>query len=99
MRNYAKRYWDTYNSIPEIIEGSAIASFKNGFHVDDRLRESIVTDLLKTMGDLMDGIKKFTCLEDNKRMEAMLQARRGVKVPPPKKESYLCPSVYEEKNN
>ena len=51
LRDYAKRYWNTYKSIPKIIEDLGIASFKNGFYVEDRLQESIVTNLLKTIGE------------------------------------------------
>ena len=49
--DYAKRYWDTYNSISEITEVLVIALLKNGFHIHDELQKSIVIDLPKTMGD------------------------------------------------
>ena len=88
LREYAKRYWDVYNSIPEITKGSAISSFKNGFHIDDEIQKSIVIDLPKTMGELMERIEKYACREDDVKMENMILTRRSAKTPQSNMDAY-----------
>ena len=88
LQEYAMRYWDVYNSIPEITKGLAISSFKNGFHIDDEIRKSIVIDLSKTMGELMERIEKYVCKEDDVKMENMILTRRSAKTPQSNMDAY-----------
>ncbi|XP_057500863.1 uncharacterized protein LOC130784882 [Actinidia eriantha] len=67
IRNYSKRYWETYNEIEECSEEMAVASYKLELAPGDRLWENLTLDPPNGLRDLMTQVKMFACLEDDVR--------------------------------
>ncbi|XP_057481985.1 uncharacterized protein LOC130768895 [Actinidia eriantha] len=67
IRNYSKRYWETYNEIEECSEEMAVASYKLGLAPGDRLWENLTLDPPTDLRDLMSQVEMFARLEDDVR--------------------------------
>ena len=67
IRNYSKRYWETYNEIEECSEEMAVASYKLGLAPGDRLWENLTLDPPTGLRDLMSRVEMFARLEDDVR--------------------------------
>ncbi|GFZ04896.1 hypothetical protein Acr_17g0004680 [Actinidia rufa] len=67
IRNYSKRYWETYNEIEECSEEMAVASYKLGLSQGDRLWENLTLDPPIGLRDLMSRVEMFARLEDDVR--------------------------------
>ncbi|GFZ21626.1 hypothetical protein Acr_29g0007880 [Actinidia rufa] len=67
IRNYSKRYWETYNEIKECSEEMAVARYKLGLAPEDRLWENLTLDPPTDLWDLMSQVEMFARLEDDVR--------------------------------
>ncbi|GFY94695.1 hypothetical protein Acr_10g0000800 [Actinidia rufa] len=77
IRNYSKRYWETYNEIEECSEEMAVASYKLGLAPGDRLWENLTLDPPTDLRDLMSRVEIFARLEDNVRQAEKTEGKVG----------------------
>ncbi|GFZ05267.1 hypothetical protein Acr_17g0008390 [Actinidia rufa] len=77
IRNYSKRYWETYNEIEECSEEMAVASYKLGLAPRDRLWENLTLDPPTNLRDLMSRVKMFAQLEDDVRQAKKAEGKVG----------------------
>ncbi|GFS40182.1 hypothetical protein Acr_00g0066980 [Actinidia rufa] len=77
IRNYSKRYWETYNEIEECSEEMAVASYKLGLSPGDRLWENLTLDPTTGLRDLMSRVEMFARLEDDVRESEKTEGKLG----------------------
>ncbi|GFS35059.1 hypothetical protein Acr_00g0037570 [Actinidia rufa] len=77
IRNYSKRYWETYNEIEECSEEMAMASYKLGLFPGDRLWENLTLDPPTGLRDLMSRVEMFARLEDDVRESEKAEGKLG----------------------
>ncbi|XP_057489936.1 uncharacterized protein LOC130775946 [Actinidia eriantha] len=77
IRNYSKRYWETYNEIEECSEEMAVASYKLGLTPGDRLWENLTLDPPIGLRDLMSRVEMFARLEDDVRESENTEGKLG----------------------
>ncbi|XP_058203076.1 uncharacterized protein LOC131317552 [Rhododendron vialii] len=65
IRDYAKKYWETFNEIESCSEEYAIATFKTGLPVRGKLRRSLNMHLVATLAKLMERIEQHARMEDD----------------------------------
>ena len=65
IRNYIKRYWETYNDIEKCLEELAVASYKLGLTLGERLWKNLTLNPPTDLWDLMSRVEMFTRLEDD----------------------------------
>ncbi|GFS43551.1 hypothetical protein Acr_00g0085730 [Actinidia rufa] len=75
IRNYNKRYWETYNEIEECSEEMAVASYKLGLAPGDKLWENLTLDPPTSLRDLMSRVEMFAHLEDDVRQAEKTKAK------------------------
>ncbi|XP_057471058.1 uncharacterized protein LOC130759855 [Actinidia eriantha] len=75
IRNYSKRYWETYNEIEECSEEMAVASYKLGLALGDRLWENLTLDPPNSLRDLMSRVEMFAHLEDDVRQTEKIESK------------------------
>ncbi|GFZ07010.1 hypothetical protein Acr_18g0011800 [Actinidia rufa] len=88
IRNYSKRYWETYNEIAECSEEMAVASYKLGLSPGDRLWENLTLDPLTDLRDLMSRVEMFARLEDDIRESEKMEGKLGRGEAPVKRRKY-----------
>ena len=67
IRNYSKRYWETYNEIEECLEELAVASYKFRLTPNERIWENLTLNPSIDLQDLMSQVKMFAWLKDDAR--------------------------------
>ena len=67
IRNYNKRYWETYNEIEECSKELAVTSYKFGLTRGERLWENLTLNPPTDLRNLMSRVKMFTRSEDDVR--------------------------------
>ncbi|GFY91124.1 hypothetical protein Acr_07g0013200 [Actinidia rufa] len=77
IREYSKRYWETYNEIEECFEEMAVASYKLGLAPGDRLWENLTLDPPTDLLDLMSRVEMFARLEDDVRKAERAEGKVG----------------------
>ncbi|GFS29531.1 hypothetical protein Acr_00g0007120 [Actinidia rufa] len=77
IRNYSKRYWETYNEIEECSEEMTVASYKLGLSLGDKLWENLMLDPLTGLRDLMSRVEMFARLEDDIREAKKTEGKSG----------------------
>ncbi|GFS42836.1 pleckstrin homology (PH) domain-containing protein [Actinidia rufa] len=77
IRNYSKRYWETYNKIGECSEEMVVASYKLGLAPRDRLWENLTLDPPTGLWDLMSLVEMFARLEDDVRESEKTEGKVG----------------------
>ncbi|GFY97478.1 hypothetical protein Acr_12g0000190 [Actinidia rufa] len=77
IRNYSKRYWETYNEIEECSEEMAVASYKLELAPGDRLWENLTLDPPTGLRDLMSRVEMFARLEDDVRESKKTEGKVG----------------------
>ncbi|GFZ08576.1 hypothetical protein Acr_20g0003840 [Actinidia rufa] len=77
IRNYNKRYWETYNKIEECSEEMAVVSYKLGLAPEDRLWENQTLDPPTGLQDLMSRVEMFARLEDDVRESEKTEGKVG----------------------
>ncbi|GFS30010.1 hypothetical protein Acr_00g0009670 [Actinidia rufa] len=77
IRNYSKRYWETYNEIEECSEEMAVASYKLGLSSGDRLWRNLTLDPPTSLQDLMSRVEMFARLEDDVRESEKAEGKLG----------------------
>ncbi|XP_057493157.1 uncharacterized protein LOC130778645 [Actinidia eriantha] len=77
IRNYSKRYWETYNEIEECSEEMAVASYKLGLTPGDRLWENLTLDPPIGLQDLMSRVEMFARLKDDVRESEKTEGKLG----------------------
>ncbi|XP_057506518.1 uncharacterized protein LOC130789705 [Actinidia eriantha] len=75
IRNYCKRYWETYNEIEECSEEMAVASYKLGLAPGNRLWENLTLDPPNGLRDLMSRVEMFARLEDDVRQAEKTESK------------------------
>ncbi|GFZ14402.1 hypothetical protein Acr_24g0005920 [Actinidia rufa] len=85
IRNYNKRYWETYNEIEKCSEEMAVASYKLGLAPRDRLWENL-TRPPTGLRDLMSWVEMFTRLEDDVRQVEKIEGKVGRNEAPVKRQ-------------
>ena len=77
LREYAKKFWETYNEIDHCSPEFAIATFKTGLPVRGKLRESLTFEPVTTIAQMMERIEKHVRCEDEiSRETAKLRAQK-----------------------
>ncbi|GFS33863.1 hypothetical protein Acr_00g0030950 [Actinidia rufa] len=77
IRNYSKRYWETYNEIEGCSDEMAVASYKLGLSPGDRLWENMTLDPPTGLRDLMSLVEMFARLEDDVRKSEKTKGKLG----------------------
>ncbi|XP_057466148.1 uncharacterized protein LOC130755691 [Actinidia eriantha] len=77
IRNYSKRYWETYNEIEECSEEMAVASYKLGLAPEDKLWENLTLDPPNGLRELMSRVEMFAHLEDDVRQVEKTESKAG----------------------
>ncbi|XP_057478211.1 uncharacterized protein LOC130765726 [Actinidia eriantha] len=77
IRNYSKRYWETYNEIEECSKEMAVASYNLGLAPGDRLWENLTLDPPNGLRDLMSRVEMFARLEDDVRQAEKTESKAG----------------------
>ncbi|XP_057489425.1 uncharacterized protein LOC130775292 [Actinidia eriantha] len=77
IRNYNRRYWETYNGIEKCFKEMAMASYKLGLAPGDRLWENLTLDPPTDLWDLMPRVEMFARLEDDVRQVEMTESKVG----------------------
>jgi hypothetical protein len=65
IRQYSKRYWETFNEIENCSEEYALATFKTSLPVQSKLRESLTMHPVRTVARLMERIQEHARVEDD----------------------------------
>ncbi|KAH7862454.1 hypothetical protein Vadar_005027 [Vaccinium darrowii] len=65
LRQYSKRYWETFNEIENCSEEYALATFKTSLPMHSKLRESLTMHPVKTVAKLMERIQEHARVEDD----------------------------------
>ncbi|XP_058198971.1 uncharacterized protein LOC131314395 isoform X1 [Rhododendron vialii] len=65
IRDYAKKYWETFNEIESCSEEYAIATFKTGLPVRGELRRSLNKHPVATLAKLMERIEQHARMEED----------------------------------
>ena len=65
LREYSKRYWETFNEIEDCSEEYAIATFKTSLPVSSDLRKSLTMNPVRTVAKLMQRIEQHALVEDD----------------------------------
>ena len=73
IRNYNKRYRETYNEIEECSKELVVASYKLGLTPGERLWKNLTLNPITNLWDLMSQVKIFAQLEDDIRRQSELQ--------------------------
>ena len=60
ISNYHKQYWETYNKIKECFEKLAVASYKLGLTLGERLWENLTLNRPTDLRDLRSWVEKAT---------------------------------------
>ncbi|GFZ03447.1 hypothetical protein Acr_16g0000710 [Actinidia rufa] len=69
IRNYSKRYWETYNEVEECSEELVVVSYKLRLTLGERLWENLALNPPIDLQNLMSWVKLFAQLEDDTRAE------------------------------
>jgi hypothetical protein len=65
IKDYATRFWETYNDIDNCSENVAVRTFKSGLPLETRLRQSLTKRPATTLRKLMDRIEQFIKVEED----------------------------------
>ncbi|XP_058189221.1 uncharacterized protein LOC131306812 [Rhododendron vialii] len=65
IRDYAKKYWETFNEIESCSKEYAIATFKTGLPVRGELRQSLNMNPVAMLAKLMERIEQHARMEDD----------------------------------
>ncbi|GFZ15662.1 hypothetical protein Acr_25g0000710 [Actinidia rufa] len=77
IRNYSKRYWETYNEIKGCSDEMAVASYKLGLSPRDSLWENLTLDPPNGLQDLMSWVEMLARLEDDVREFEKTEGKLG----------------------
>ncbi len=62
LKDYATRFWETYNDIDNCSENMAVRTFKSGLPLGTGLRQSLTKRLTITLRKLMDRLNSLSGL-------------------------------------
>ncbi|XP_058202934.1 uncharacterized protein LOC131317395 [Rhododendron vialii] len=96
IRDYAKKYWETFNEIESCSEEYAIATFKTGLPIWGELRRSLNMHPVATLARLMERIEQHDRMEDDILQEDGKLATEQTKGPA-KKADKSEPKIYRER--
>ncbi|XP_058189214.1 uncharacterized protein LOC131306806 [Rhododendron vialii] len=96
IRDYAKKYWETFNEIESCREEHAIATFKTGLPIRGELRWSLNMHPVATLARLMERIEQHARMEDDILREDGKLANEQAKGPT-KKADKPEPKTYRER--
>uniref|UniRef100_A0A2N9HLB1 Integrase catalytic domain-containing protein n=1 Tax=Fagus sylvatica TaxID=28930 RepID=A0A2N9HLB1_FAGSY len=65
IKDYATRFWETYNDIDNCSEDVAVRTFKSGLPLGTGLRQSLTKRPATTLRKLMDRIEQFIRVEED----------------------------------
>ncbi|GFY92892.1 haloacid dehalogenase-like hydrolase (HAD) superfamily protein [Actinidia rufa] len=78
LRNYNKRYWEPFNEIEECSEELAVASYKLGLTLGERLWEDLTLRPPADLQELMSRVEMFARLEDDEEKQTPIRkVKRG----------------------
>ena len=87
LKDYATRFWETYNDIDNCSEDVVVRTFKSGLPLGTRLRQCLTKRPATTLRKLMDRIEQFIKVEEDRGNTASIQM-----VAPPKATSSKPPA-------
>ena len=80
IKDYATKFWETYNDIDNSSEDMAVRTFNSGLCLGTGLRQSLTKRLATTLRKLMDGIEQFIRVEEDGGNTASKQTVAQTKV-------------------
>ena len=84
IKDYATRFWETYNNIDNCSEDMAVRTFKSGLPFGMGLRQSLTKRLATTLRKLIDRIEQFIRVKEDGGNTASKQTASQPKVMTPK---------------
>ena len=84
IKDYATKFWETYNDIDNYSEDVAVRTFNSGLPLGMGLRQSLTKRPATTLRKLMDRIEQFIRVEDDGGSTASKQTAAQTKVVIPK---------------
>ena len=84
IKDYATKFWKTYNDIDNCSEDMAVRTFKSGLPLGTGLRQSLTKRLATTLRKLTDRIEQFIRVEEDGGNTASKQTASQLKVMTPK---------------
>jgi hypothetical protein len=84
IKDYATKFWETYNDIDNYSEDVAVRTFKSGLPLGMGLRQSLTKRPATTLRKLMDRIDQFIRVEEDRGSTASKQTAAQTKVVIPK---------------
>ncbi|KAI8020887.1 hypothetical protein LOK49_LG03G03086, partial [Camellia lanceoleosa] len=96
LRSYNSRYWETFNQIGDCPTNLAIAQYKRGLLVGNKLRDSITMTPPLTMEALMERVHQHIRVEED---GARAKAKTGATITPEKKTSAKVNTVDRQNRN